>query len=229
MEKDLALRIAPEIGIDVQQVIREEAELIFLKGLFESSISDTLVFKGGTALRLLYESPRFSEDLDFAITEKILFAEFKKVISNITRSDERFSIMDLASKYYTHLAQVRIREPWQETALSMKIEINKNIVSKENSDYVNMLAKSPATNILVMTKAFTLERILEDKLRAIKERKMPRDIFDIWFICQKTSKAFDLKNFGYPKGKLRQELRKFLPKKFYPVIEDLERLNAQAI
>lgn len=229
MDKDFALNLAAQIGIDVQQVIREEVELVFLKGFFESAISDRLIFKGGTALRLIYSSPRFSEDLDFSITDKVKHAEFKKVITRITKSDERFSIKDLASKYYTHLAQIHIKEPWQEIALSMKIEIAKKIVKKDDTGYVNSLAKSSVSNISVMVKAFTLERMLEDKLRAIKERKMPRDIFDIWFICQKTGKSFTLDNFGYPKGKMRQELRKFLPKTFYPVVEDLEKLNAKSL
>lgn len=229
MNEDIALNLAAQIGIDVQQVIREEVELIFLKALFESPFSDRLVFKGGTALRLIYTSPRFSEDLDFSITDTIKLDEFEKAITRITKSDDRFSIKDLASKYYTHLAQIRIKEPWQQITFSMKIEIAKKVIKKVDPGYANSLAKSPASNISVMVKAFTLERILEDKLRAIKERKMPRDIFDIWFICQKTNKPFTIENFGYPKGKIRQELRKFLPKAFYPVIEDLEKLNAKSL
>lgn len=225
MDKDFALKLAADIGIDVQQVIREEVELIFLKGLFESSISDKLIFKGGTALRLLYESPRFSEDLDFSLIDKIEHGEFKRIITNIVKSDYRFSIRDLASKYYTHLAEIRIKEPWQDMAFAVKIEVSKKIAKNEDTDYINILAKSMTTNISVMVKTFALEQILKDKLRVIKERKMPRDIFDIWFVCQKINKPFIIKDLGYPKGKLRQELRKFLPKKFYPVVEELEKLN----
>lgn len=226
MDRDFALKLAAEIGIDVQQVIREEVELTILNGLFDSPISDKLIFKGGTALRLLYESPRFSEDLDFSLTGKIDPAEFKKIITSIVASDTRFSIRDLMSKYYTHLAEIRIKESWQDTALSIKIEISKRAGEKDIRS-INALARSPSTNLTVMTRASTLEAILKDKLRAIKERKMCRDIFDIWFIYQKTGKPFDLKNFGYPKGEIRQGLRKFLPKKFYPIVEDLERSNAQ--
>lgn len=229
MDKEIALNLAAQIGIDVQQLIREEAELMFLKGLFESSLSDKLVFKGGTALRLIYASPRFSEDLDFSITEEIKTAEFKKIITHIAKLDERFSIKDLTSKYYTHLAQIRIKEPWQDLAFSLKIEVAKKVIKKADSGFAVSLAKSPASNISVMVKAFTLERILKDKLEAIKERKMPRDIFDIWYICQKTGNSFILENFGYPKGKIRQELRKFLPKSFYPAIEDLEKLNVKGL
>lgn len=226
MDKDFALNLAAEIGIDVQQVIREEVEVFFLNSLFESSISEQLIFKGGTALRLLYDSPRFSEDLDFSVTDKIEAAEFKDTINRIVKSDDRFRIRDLASKYYTYLAEIGIKEPWQELAFSLKIEISRRAVKESEVKFANALVKSPATNIMVMARVFTLEQILADKLRAVKERKMPRDIFDIWFICQKTRAPFNLKEFGYPKGKIRQELRKFLPRKFYPVIEEFEKLNA---
>ena len=226
MDKDFALNLAAQIGIDVQQVIREDAEVFFLKGLFESSISERIIFKGGTALRLLYDSPRFSEDLDFSVTDKIEVTEFKNIINRIVKSDDRFAIRDLTSKYYTHLAEIRIKESWQDIALSLKIEISRRITKENEVRFGNALVKSPTTNTTVMVQAFTLEQVLADKLRVIKERKMPRDIFDIWFICQKTGVSFNLKGFGYPKGKIRQELRKFLPRRFYPVVEELEKLNA---
>jgi len=228
MERDFALDLSAKLGIDMQQIIREEAELIVLKQLFDSSISDNLIFKGGTALRLIYGSPRFSEDLDFSLKVNISQTEFRKIISKIVKSDERFILKDLANKYYTHIAQIKMKESWQEVALSMKIELSKEMLrNKSSPEYVNALAKSPVTNISVMAQVSPLEIILKEKMQAIKERKMPRDIFDIWFICQKSSAPFTLSSFGYPKGKMRQELRKFLPKSFYPVVEDLERLNAK--
>lgn len=226
MEKEFALNLASRIGIDVQQVSREEVELIFLKSLFESKFSDALVFKGGTALRLVYNSPRFSEDLDFSLTASVTARDFKSLITKTIRSDSRFSLKDLATKYYTHLAEIRIKEPWQNLAFSMKIEILKRPQKLKKTDTTNLLARSTATNLMVMTKVFTLERILNDKLRILSQRKMPRDIFDAWFVCQKTGKQFSAKHFGYPKGKIRQELRKFLPHNFYPVIEELEKLDA---
>jgi len=229
MDKDFALRLAAEIGIDVQQIIREEIELIFLRGLFDSSIGDRLIFKGGTALRLIYDSPRFSEDLDFSVSNKVDAGEFKKIVTGIVKSDDRFSIKDLAGRYYTDIAQIRIKEPWRDMALSVKIEVSKRVVKDDEGAYVTALAKSPATNISVMTKAFSLERMLKDKLRALKDRKMPRDIFDIWFIYQKTGKAFDLKGFGYPRGIIRRDLRKLLPRRFYTVTDEMERLNAEGI
>jgi predicted nucleotidyltransferase component of viral defense system len=64
MEQLMAEQKARELKIDKTQVIREYWELIILKGLHESPFGRYLIFKGETALRLCYGSPRFSEDLD---------------------------------------------------------------------------------------------------------------------------------------------------------------------
>lgn len=60
------------MGIDRTQVVREYWELIILKGFYESPQGRYLIFKGGTALRLAYGFPRFSEDLDFSLTKDVM-------------------------------------------------------------------------------------------------------------------------------------------------------------
>lgn len=72
MEQILAQRLAGDLRIGVTQVVREFREVLFLKDLMESPHGKNLVFKGGTALRPAYGSPRFSEDLDFAMLEDSL-------------------------------------------------------------------------------------------------------------------------------------------------------------
>jgi hypothetical protein len=47
--------------------MREYLQVRLLEGLQSAGASADLVFHGGTALRLLYRTPRFSEDLDFAV------------------------------------------------------------------------------------------------------------------------------------------------------------------
>src|SRR3990167_7510269 len=49
----------------VQNVVREYCQHLFLSFLYQNPCSQKLLFKGGTALRFLLKSPRFSEDLDF--------------------------------------------------------------------------------------------------------------------------------------------------------------------
>ena len=52
--------------IDSFTILREYLQILFLSYLYREKQADKIYFKGGTALRLLFGSPRFSEDLDFS-------------------------------------------------------------------------------------------------------------------------------------------------------------------
>src|SRR3989344_2510398 len=49
---------------------REYFQHLFLSYFFRQEHADKIYFKGGTALRFIYQSPRFSEDLDFSSSLK---------------------------------------------------------------------------------------------------------------------------------------------------------------
>src|SRR4030042_738144 len=76
MEQLIAEQKARELQIDRTQVVREYWELIILKGLYDSPFGRNIIFKGGTALRLAYASPRFSEGLEFSLTPDALKGKF---------------------------------------------------------------------------------------------------------------------------------------------------------
>ena len=48
-------------------IVREYVQHLFLTELYQLPESEKLLFKGGTALRIIFDSPRFSEDLDFSL------------------------------------------------------------------------------------------------------------------------------------------------------------------
>ncbi len=52
---------------DVNRAKREMVQSIILAGLSRSDFFEHAAFFGGTALRILYDMPRFSEDLDFSL------------------------------------------------------------------------------------------------------------------------------------------------------------------
>ncbi len=52
---------------DVNRAKREMVQNIILAGLSRSDFFEHAAFFGGTALRILYDMPRFSEDLDFSL------------------------------------------------------------------------------------------------------------------------------------------------------------------
>ncbi len=50
-------------------IVREYFQHLFLSELYKFPDGEKMLFKGGTALRVIYGSPRFSEDLDFSLLE----------------------------------------------------------------------------------------------------------------------------------------------------------------
>ncbi|MBN3033749.1 MAG: nucleotidyl transferase AbiEii/AbiGii toxin family protein, partial [Candidatus Saganbacteria bacterium] len=73
-------------------LVREYFQHEFLSDLYKLPGAEKLMFKGGTALRIIYGSPRFSEDLDFSLFGapeyqiKALVEElFVKVLAEIER------------------------------------------------------------------------------------------------------------------------------------------------
>lgn len=54
-----------EKGVSERNMLREYLQYKILQTIFYSSYADRLSFIGGTALRIVYGSDRFSEDLDF--------------------------------------------------------------------------------------------------------------------------------------------------------------------
>ena len=64
-------------------VSREYFQHLFLSELYKLPDSEKLLFKGGTALRIIYGSPRFSEDLDFSIGSSTDGASLKEFIESI--------------------------------------------------------------------------------------------------------------------------------------------------
>jgi len=76
-----------KLGISIIQIVREEYEMILLQSIFNSFMSQKLVFKGGTALRLAYGSPRFSDDLDFSELKTIELKKFQKWCQETTKAN----------------------------------------------------------------------------------------------------------------------------------------------
>jgi len=62
-------------------IAREYVQHCFLSEFYKLKNSDRLLFKGGTALRLIYYSPRFSEDMDFTGINNITYWEIEDLLT----------------------------------------------------------------------------------------------------------------------------------------------------
>jgi predicted nucleotidyltransferase component of viral defense system len=221
MDKDLADRLSEYLKIDVEQILREWWEMILLRDLFASPMGGNLVFKGGTALRLAYGSPRFSEDLDFSTIKRVSFKIFKDTIVLIEKKYPELGIRDVADKFYTYIAQYRIKEPWRSRALSVKIEVSKREIGKKQKVYDLMNLKSEVSNVEALGNVMKIENVYKEKKQALKTRNAPRDLFDFWYLSNRLREPYNPPKNKFEKQILVMNLRKYLPKNYWKAIDAL--------
>jgi len=216
-----------EFGIARDQILREEAEMEILSELAKDKLSAKLVFYGGTALRLVYGSPRFSEDIDLLVMKKTSFAEFKTFVTGSAGKYDGWSLKDIKDKRQTMFALISIQDDKLKHSFSVKIEAHKP-AQKIKLETELSLIKSPMSANEPLMLVPTLQELKRLKELALEGRKKGRDIFDLWYIAQALRENFVLpkKMPEYSARDFKNELQVFLPKKYYPVIAQLyERLR----
>jgi len=209
----LAEELSKKLQISKDQVVREEYELFLLRDIFASTLGASLIFKGGTALRLAYGSPRFSDDLDFSCVSKIKESDFARFAEQLGRRYPNISVIQARKKRYTLFALVRIREEFLKLPFSIKIEISSRKVNwQTETDFVPMRLSSPVSNVVVVGNTATLERMWKDKKAAVETREKSRDLYDLWYISGRLGKKFVLPKHNLSYTKLKADLNRVLPK-----------------
>lgn len=218
MNKQLADDLQKRLGISQEQIVREEYETIILKQLFESELGKSFVFKGGTALRLAYGSPRFSEDLDFSVLNIFSKEKLDNLLKVVGKQYKTLTLVETVQKNYTYFGLFRVKEDFMKQAFSIKFEVSiRPVVLKKETDYQLVALSSKITNLTVLAQVMSLERIKKEK-QTIQPPRI-RDIFDLWFIAQKQGKTLPM-DFGKTDRKVvRRDLFKFLPEKDKGLIE----------
>lgn len=228
-------------------IVREYFQHVFLSELYKLPNAGKLLFKGGTAFRIIYNSPRFSEDLDFSLygvahNEVKSFVE--ELFIHVLAEIERFGIkVELGEKIgptsggYFGVATFRMFE-----YPPVDVEIN---VSSRNGRSVIGEVDSVANNFVSTYTVIHLPQneLVEEKIfDALVKREKPRDFYDLYFIMRKgilsadqKKRLTEIKNSIIANAKgtdFRGELGAFLPVDQQAVIRDfpamLEReLNRQ--
>jgi predicted nucleotidyltransferase component of viral defense system len=228
-------------------IVREYFQHIFLGELYKLPTAEKLLFKGGTALRIVYGSPRFSEDLDFSLfgvvqNEVKSFVEelFVDVLTEMDRADIKVELGDkigATSGGYFGVATFRMFE-----YPPVGVEIN---VSSRNGRRVTGEVDSITNNFVPTYTIIHLpqtEIVAEKIFDALPKRKKPRDFYDLYIIMRKgllslpqKKKLAEIKNSIITEAKqinFKLELGAFLPVDQQGIIRDfsatLEReLNNQ--
>lgn len=210
-----------DLKISIDMIIREEAEMIFLNDLAKTDLSSKLAFYGGTALRLVYNSPRYSEDIDLIIIKELSFNEFNEFMENFSKK-QGWLLDDIKDKRQTMFALLKINDEKLKKNFSLKVEIHKPS-EKLNLDMSLKLIKSLVSVLSPLLLVPTLEELKELKEKAISNRKKARDVFDLWYISQALRVDFKLPALtpNFEERDFKNELQVFLAPKYKPVIKEL--------
>lgn len=215
--------LANRIGVSPEVVIMEVYQMVLLDELSGTPLSKKLVFKGGTCLRLAYNSFRFSEDLDFSLTAAVRFSDFSAAVRRIAAKYPSITIVDLFDMKQTLFVKFAVSvADWQ---IGVKIEISKRKEPwRKSQDWQLKILQSPASHLYPLMRVATIERIYQDKIKTIAARRKPRDWFDLWFLSQKLDKPW-MGKILLPKKLMLDRVRFLLPKSKRRILEEFDYEN----
>lgn len=173
-----------------QAILREYLQYLILQKLFVQKNATKLTFIWWTALRLVYWTTRFSEDLDFDNTW-LTEDEFKEMLEKVAQ-DLRLEWYEIVLKFVTKWAyhcHIKIPKllyslwlaPMETQNLTIKIDTVDQDIAYNSSTYV--LNKFWITQRI---RVAPVDVLLSMKLWAFFWRRKWRDIFDIVFLLSRT-------------------------------------------
>ena len=210
------------LGIPWEAIERDYVLSWILDGISQTpALRDTLVFKGGTALRKCYfGNYRFSEDLDFSALEGVPTGEdmersMVEVCETATWTLDEYAPMEIASERYTERQPhpggqeaftIRTRFPWQshiQTRVMVEVTMDERILRPPDKRQIIHEYGEP---LMAELQVYSLEEVVAEKLRAILQqmdmlerrgwsRSRARDYYDLWRVFGAYGDRMDLVGF----------------------------------
>ncbi|MBN1968736.1 MAG: nucleotidyl transferase AbiEii/AbiGii toxin family protein [Candidatus Delongbacteria bacterium] len=154
-------------------------------------INENIVFRGGTALKKIYfPEYRFSEDLDFVISNKDELSIYRDTISRI--------LQRISSEYPIETDKRNILErdklqlfitfdiiPDISGMKELKVDILRDDYIPKNEKKIIKFSYPDFKGDDLLLRAYILESIVCDKIGRIMDvDNEPRDLFDLWYLLQ---------------------------------------------
>jgi predicted nucleotidyltransferase component of viral defense system len=221
-------RLALKLQTTELNTRREYAQHEFLRFFYQQPNSDQVFFKGGTALRIVYQSPRFSEDLDF--DSKLKISELEAIIEvTLVELQKDGVASEIVESKKTSGGYLGIM-----TLDGMKTSLEISNRRQAAGEIETIVGEFTAPYVL-----YSLEKtsLVGEKIAALKSRQKPRDFYDLYFMLrakmlnleQKKQLGEVVKIIEGTKINFERELEIFLPKAYWPVIGDFKQILLREI
>jgi predicted nucleotidyltransferase component of viral defense system len=167
----------------LENIVREYVQHLFLSSLYKIKGSERLFFKGGTALKIIYGSPRFSEDLDFDGQNihgaKLIDDLFLETISEIEKIGLEIGLKEAKPTTGGYLGIIAYR--LYDVVKDMKFEISLRRGAQSDYEMATIVNDYLPAYSLIHSPA---DRIVKGKMAALLDRGKPRDYYDFYFILR---------------------------------------------
>lgn len=249
LDRFTAQKLAKELKIDIFTIYREYLQLLFLKYLYARKGSEKVYFKGGTAIRILFGSFRFSEDLDFttSLTSLKLNQLIQETVKDLQAEIEIVSFKK--GKSIKNSFTGRIFQDLDEFKFPLTIRLDFSIREKPlfiKNSYMESIFPIGTYPLITHLDA---KEMLAEKIRALITRGRGRDIFDIWFLLTKKiplelelvnkkmsiyKKKTSLPNIlsrikKMPDEDIKSDLKRFLPVSHRDMVNKMKDLALQKL
>ena len=210
-------------------IAREYAQHLFLSGFYQQAGTEQVMFKGGTALRLVYGSPRFSEDLDFSgfgVRVKSIEDWVADASSGIEQAGVPVSIEESKQTSGGYLSILILSIAGQQISIQMEVSLRR----KNGLKGRGVLVSSDLVPAYVAT-LLPEDALVEEKLMALINRGKPRDFYDCYFMLRRNMIPLKHKRLlpaakealAKTKINFKTELKDFLPRTQQIIITDFKK------
>lgn len=224
-------KLSRKFQTTTNNVAREYIQHLFLSALYKFKDSENLLFKGGTALRILYQSPRFSEDLDFSsinfTSGKRIESIFISALEEIEKENITIELQEAKLTSGGYLGIIGYQFYHFKGEILFEVSLRKKIKIEGRaeviiSDYI------PAYTIMHLVP----KEIIDEKIKALLERGKPRDYYDLYFFLRhpELNRFVDKKNLARVKSKLlkekinfKKELEVLLPISHHLILKEFKQ------
>jgi len=166
-----------------RNIVREYIQNLFLSNLYKIDGAEKLLFKGGTALRLAYLSPRFSEDIDFTGQGIYHHAEidnlFIESLSQVEKTGIDIYFKEAKPTTGGYLGVIHYDLYGQAEDMKFEVSLRKGVLVKGELVTISSEFVPPYIIMQVPPKA-----LVSGKMAALLSRKKPRDYYDIYFMLR---------------------------------------------
>lgn len=230
-----ALRqIADKYQTTLDNVVKEYFQHIFLSEIYREKNSEKLLFKGGTALRIVYGSPRFSEDLDFngvGISVAQIEGIVESVLVKMEEQGIKASIEESKKTSGGYLAIFQFSGDEYQSGVQIEVSLRGKAQSKGGSAAQIQSDLLPAYALYHLNE----QDLIREKIEACLTRGKARDFYDLYFILRsrlafepvfgkdKTIKAKLSGAVSKQRLDLKSELKRFLPVSQHILLKDFKK------